>query len=169
MLDWKPHFKHLPGTPDRGRQECTLCGTQLDVRAGRAKKHLLSVHPGVGMEQEAPKPSPDKDPASGPPKTDKVSKFPRGSREWAIDHLYDLIDAPGLTPDARLKALGELRDYENFEGAAKFDDEMEREKHLEQWERAIKRSKELRDLEKKILRDQATRQDVLRVCQELGT
>lgn len=161
MPDWKPYFKHLPDTPDRGRQECTLCGTQLDVRAGRAQKHLANVHPGVGV-QGASKASPDKEPASG-----FSSKHPRGSREWGIDHLLYLIDHPGLTPDARLKALAELKEWESYEGAGKFDDEVEREKHMDQWERAIKRSRELRDLEKKILRDQATRQDLLRVCVEL--
>lgn len=166
MPDWKSYFKHLPGTPDRGRQECTLCGTQLDVRAGRAQKHLANVHPGVGGTTEAPgerpDPPPDKEPASG-----FSSKHPKGSREWGIDHILYLIDNPGLTPDARLKAIAELREWESFEGSGKFDDEVEREKHMEQWERAIKRSRELRDLEKKILRDQATRQDLLRVCVEL--
>ena len=167
MAGWKDYFKHLPGTPDRGRQECTLCGTQLDVRAGRAKKHLEKSHPGVGVEQEAPTPSPDKEPTSGPLQSVFQSKHPRGSREWGIDHLLFLIDHPGLTPDARLKALAELKEWESYEGAGKFDDEVEREKHMEQWERAIKRATDLRALEKKILRDQSTRQDLLRACAEM--
>lgn len=97
-----------------------------------------------------------------------TNQFPRGSREWGIEHLRSIIDSPATTPDGRLKALGELREWESFEGTAAFDDEIENQKIMEQWDRVVKRARELRVLSKKLLRDATTRQDLLREITEIG-
>ena len=156
---WRDYFEVVDGA-DKARKKCRLCGIVLDSRAGRAQKHLQSVH------GEAPVHAPvnkDRD-----PDYQKPSKFPRGSREWGIEWLREIIDAPATTPDARLKALAEIREWESYEGSGSFDDQAELEKHLEQWDRVVKRAKELRELSKKLLRDATTRQDLMRQMTEIG-
>jgi hypothetical protein len=152
------------------RATCKTCGVDLDVRAGRARRHLEKVH-GVGGAPELtglvsePRPPGVNEPSGvEPPVTSKGP--PRGSREWAVELVLTVADAPGATPEQKLKALDLLKEYESFESAGTFDDELEREKFMAQWDRAISRAKTLRDLEKALFRDPLTRQDVLRSLQE---
>lgn len=166
MSDWRDSFEVVDGS-DKARKKCSLCGVVLDVRAGRAGKHLASVHGFVNGPVPVNKKVLAVADAFSPPSA-AGNPFPRGSREWGIEYLRSLIDHPAISPEARLKALGELREWESFEGTAAFDDEIEVEKHMEQWDRVVKRAKELRELSKKILRDATTRADLLRQITEVG-
>ena len=83
-----------------------------------------------------------------------------------MELVLEVADRPDATPEQKLKALDLLKDYESFQSAGNFDDEIEREKFMEQWDRAIAKAKSLRDLERTIFRDPLTRQDVLRSLQE---
>jgi hypothetical protein len=83
-----------------------------------------------------------------------------------VELVLEVADRPDATPEQKLKALDLLKDYESFQSAGNFDDEIEREKFMEQWDRAIAKAKSLRDLERTIFRDPLTRQDVLRSLQE---
>lgn len=158
MSDWRDEFDVIDGR-DKSWKRCKHCGEELNSRAGRARRHLRDKH---GWEEgEAVRKAPPKEKKSSEP------KFPRGSREWLREHTLNLIDGEGLSPSERLKAISELRDLEQFQSTGTFDDEVERAKTLEQWERAVKRAKELRDLEKKLLRDSLLRHDLLRAMQEM--
>lgn len=172
--EWRDHFEVVDGN-DRARKKCLKCGEVMDCRAGRGQKHLRTVHGmlsegpvaedgGAGSGGRPPEPTTPalKQQGENPP----PSKYPRGSREWAIEKVLEVADADAATPEQKLKALDLLKEYEQYEGAAKFDDQIERQKHIEQFERAIERAKELRAIEKKLLKDHATRQDLYRALKE---
>ena len=177
-MEWRDSFEVVDGG-DRARKKCLICGEVLDCRAGRGQKHLRTVHgmlsegpvaaeAGAGPEGRLPSRAPGgaTQALNGQGGNPPASKYPRGSREWAIDLVLQVADAPGATPEQKLKALDLLKEYEQYEGAGKFDDQFERQKHLEQWERAMERARDLRVLEKKLLKDHAVRQDLLRALEE---
>ena len=152
------------------RAACKTCGAEMDVRAGRPQKHMKAHGVGGAPELTTREPSearvPEVRQPAGVEPPVKSSKHPRGSREWAVELVLEVADAPDATPEQKLKALDLLKEYESFESAGTFDDEIEREKFMAQWDRAIAKAKTLRELEKSIFRDALTRQDVLRSLQE---
>ena len=162
LTGWADYFLPVPG-PGKARKKCSLCPVEVDVRAGRGRKHLKDAH-GIATEAAVEPPG-----RSEPPQEPAASGFPRGSREWAVERLQNLVDGPGLSPSEQLKALAELRTYENFEGAAKFDDEIEREKYLAQWKRGLSRAKEIREVERRLFKDPTLRQDVARAIAEAAS
>ena len=117
----------------------------------------------ASLAQSAPKAnSPGNSPGGDPP----ASKYPRGSREWLVERTRDLVDNPRLSASEQLKAIAELRSLEEFQGSGQFDDEVERGKFMEQWDRAIASVANLRELEKRLLRDHTVRQDLMRALEE---
>lgn len=162
-MNWREHFVQAPGDKP-ARQKCVHCSVELDVRAGRAQKHL-KMHPELGEEgaTEAVVAS-----GAGSELPSSPSQFPVGSREWSVQKVIAVANNPAATPEQTLKAMDLLKEFEGFEGAGKFDDEVEKAKHMEQWERVLDRVKELRAVEKKLLKDPLVRHDLTRAMQEMA-
>lgn len=162
MSSWKDLFE-IVDYNQKARQKCRECGVVLDVRAGRAAKHALShgvTGEGAGTNRDS-EPGPDKEAPSSTPKGPA-----KGSREWAVLMVQDIADDKGASPEQKLKALDLLKDFEGFESAGTFDDEVEREKHMEQWQRAVERCKSLREVLKKLVKDPTVKFDIERDLQE---
>lgn len=168
MSSWKDLFE-IVDYNQKARQKCRECGVVLDVRAGRAAKHALShgvTGEGAGTNRDS-EPGPDKEAPSSTP--NQAAPGPtKGSREWAVRMVQDIADDKKASAEQKLKALDLLKDFEGFESAGTFDDEVEREKHMEQWQRAVERCKSLREVLKKLVKDPTVKFDIERDLQESG-
>lgn len=153
-MNWKEHFVPV----GKGRWNCRLCGVNLDARGGRTAAHLRVAHQDVVDDSEAG--SPGSETAEQAPALGAAAA--PGSRDWAIRQIIEIIANPASTSTDKTRCLDLLKEYEQFDAAGRYDDEEERRKHMEQWDRAILRGRELMDLARSLLRDPTIRANIQR-------
>ena len=122
---------------------CKACGAEMDVRAGRAKRHYEKMHEEAAPVVDEP------DPPGKP--------VVRGSREWAIEEVLKIAAAKNATHEQKLKALDLLKEYEQY-GSKRLDDQKESEESLAQWDRVLAKASGLKTAEAKLLKDPAVRE-----------
>ena len=73
-----------------------------------------------------------------------------------MEKILAVADAPGATPEQKLKALDLLKQYEDY-GTTRFDDEREAEQSRLQWERVFEKVEALKETEHRLLKSVAVR------------